>query len=177
MNGLQSLNSWQTFMERPTGGWLGFINAINCIGSLVGLCFVGYVAERLGRKIPLLICITFISFGAGLGAGARNIAMFIIGRFFVGLGASFVLGAPLMIAEISYPTHRARTTSLYKYGFLGDDKNRVGFIDNPLLTIIAVASTMLAHCSLLGSRLVREILEHGVGVPQHCCSVVYQFFF
>ncbi|KAK7207650.1 general substrate transporter [Myxozyma melibiosi] len=120
MNGLQSLDTWQTFMDTPSGGWLGFINSINSIGALCGLCIVGMVAERFGRKVPLLICIAFISLGAGLGAGAKNIAMFIIGRYFIGFGSSFVLGAPLMIAEISYPTHRARATSLYNcFYYLG----------------------------------------------------------
>ncbi|KAK7204386.1 sugar transporter [Myxozyma melibiosi] len=113
MNGLQSLELWQVFMDHPTGGWRGFINAINIIGGLLGLSTVGYFTERFGRKVPLVFSITCISLGAGLGAGAKNPAMFIMGRFFVGLGASYILGAPLTIAELAYPTHRGRATSLY----------------------------------------------------------------
>ncbi|KAK7206491.1 major facilitator superfamily domain-containing protein [Myxozyma melibiosi] len=91
MNGLQSLEDWQEFMNYPTGGWLGFVNAINSIAGLLGLSAIGYLTERFGRKMPMLISTFFISLGAGIGAGSVNVAMFIIGRFFIGLGASFTM--------------------------------------------------------------------------------------
>ncbi|KAK7204385.1 general substrate transporter [Myxozyma melibiosi] len=113
MNGLQSLDSWQEFMNYPTGGWRGFINAINIIGGFIGLCTVGYVTERFGRKAPMIVSTMGVALGAGLSAGAKNPAMFIMGRFVVGLSGSYILGAPLTIAELAYPTHRGRATSLF----------------------------------------------------------------
>ena len=35
MNRLQSLAQWQEFMRQPTGGWLGFINAVKTLGAFI----------------------------------------------------------------------------------------------------------------------------------------------
>lgn len=35
MNGLQSLDQWQVFMDKPMGAWLGFINGAMSLGSVV----------------------------------------------------------------------------------------------------------------------------------------------
>ncbi|KAK9453360.1 general substrate transporter [Dipodascopsis uninucleata] len=113
MNGLQSLEQWQYFMKHPTGKYLGFINAINAAGSLMGLGFAGSIADRYGRKLPLLISITIVTLGAFVGALAYSPEVFIASRFIVGFGASFAVGAPLLISELSYPTHRGRLTSMY----------------------------------------------------------------
>ncbi len=36
MNGLLSLTEWQTFMDHPTGAWLGFIAAAAALGQIFG---------------------------------------------------------------------------------------------------------------------------------------------
>ncbi|KAK9311623.1 general substrate transporter, partial [Lipomyces starkeyi] len=118
MNGLQSLEQWQNFMDFPTGAWLGFMNAVSPLGSLVVTAFgTSFIADKYGRKPCMIACVFLIWFGAGLGAGAKNPAMFIVGRFMVGAGAAFGVTSALLISELAYPTHRAVATSLYNYFF------------------------------------------------------------
>ncbi|KAK9310865.1 high-affinity glucose transporter, partial [Lipomyces starkeyi] len=118
MNGLQSLEQWQEFMDFPTGAWLGFINAVGPLGSLVVTAFgTSFIADKYGRKACMIACVVLIWFGAGLGGGAKNPAMFIVGRFVGGIGSAFGIISPLLISEIAYPTHRAVATSLYNCFF------------------------------------------------------------
>ncbi|KAK9324375.1 general substrate transporter [Lipomyces orientalis] len=101
MNGLQSLEQWQEFMNFPTGAWLGFMNAINPLGSLfVTAIGTSFIADKYGRKACMI-------------AWAKNPAMFIVGRFIVGSGSAFGVVSALLISELAYPTHRAVATSLY----------------------------------------------------------------
>jgi hypothetical protein len=49
MNGLQSLDQWQTFMNYPVGAWLGFINAAASLGSFSLYPFVAWICAQYGR--------------------------------------------------------------------------------------------------------------------------------
>jgi MFS family permease len=117
MNGLQSLEQWQTFMNHPTGAWLGFINAIQSVGGLVTFPIQAYCADRYGRKICLQIGLAFIIFGAGLQTGARNEGMFVAARFLIGVASTWFATAAILITEIAYPYHRAKCTALYNCQF------------------------------------------------------------
>lgn len=106
-NGLLALPTWNSFMEYPTGAWLGFINCIYVIGILVTLPVCPLVANKYGRKIGIWIGFGFLSLGVGLQAGAQNVPMFILGRFFLGINTGwYTTAAPLLITEVAYPPHR-----------------------------------------------------------------------
>jgi MFS family permease len=118
MNGLQALPQWQEFMHHPTGAWLGFVNAVQSLGALATFPVVAWSANRFGRKKTLFVAYFWLFLGVGLQTGARNPAMFTLGRLFVGGVTSFFgASAPLLITETAYPTHRSIVTALYNTGW------------------------------------------------------------
>lgn len=114
MNGLQSLPQWQSFMNHPVGARLGFINAIQALGTCAGLPLMAIITNKYGRKWSIYIGLLIICFGVGLQTGAGNQDMFVASRFFVGLASGFFYAVPLLITELAFPTHRGRLTALYK---------------------------------------------------------------
>lgn len=51
---------------------------------------------------------------AGVQSGARNVAMFIVGRLILGFGTALIAQpSPIVITELAYPFHRARITAMY----------------------------------------------------------------
>jgi len=117
MNGLQSLEQWQVFMDYPTGAWLGFIIAIQSIGGLLAFPIQAYAADRFGRKPCLFVGLLFIILGAGIQTGAKDDGMFIAARFFIGVASSWFVTAAILITEIAHPSHRAKVTALYNCQF------------------------------------------------------------
>jgi MFS family permease len=117
MNGLQSLLQWQDFMNKPTGAWLGFINAIQAVGGLITFPIQAYSADRFGRRPCLYAGILFVALGSALQAGAKGPGMFIAARFFVGVATAWFSAAAILITEIAYPPHRAKVTALYNCQF------------------------------------------------------------
>jgi MFS family permease len=117
MNGLQTLQQWQTFMNHPRGAWLGFINAIQAVGGLVTFPIEAYVADRYGRKPCLYAGLFFVILGSGLQTGANSPGMFIAARFFIGVATSWFTAASILITELAYPSHRAKVTALYNCQF------------------------------------------------------------
>ncbi|KAM0543283.1 hypothetical protein ACHAPJ_012367 [Fusarium lateritium] len=117
-NGLLALPTWNLFMDYPTGAWLGFINCIYILGILITLPVCPLVANKYGRKIGIWIGFIFLFIGVGLQAGAQNVSMFILGRFFLGFNTGwYTTAAPLLITEIAYPSHRGIVSSLYNCGW------------------------------------------------------------
>jgi MFS family permease len=105
-------------MDFPSGTWLGFINAIYWIAN--GTCFfiAAWTVNRYGRKLTIYIAYIFLATGIALQAAAPNHGAYIAARALLG-GASgwFTSGAPLLINEIAYPTHRAIAAACYQCGF------------------------------------------------------------
>ena len=87
MNGLQSLTTWKTYFNNPTGSTLGLFNAIQNIGGIAGLPFAPVIADRLGRRAGVFIGCVIMILGSGVQGGARNVAMFIGARFCSELGS------------------------------------------------------------------------------------------
>ncbi|EOD51127.1 putative sugar transporter protein [Neofusicoccum parvum UCRNP2] len=118
MNGLQALDQWHEFMDHPTGSWLGFINAVQSIGSLFQFSLVAWAGNRYGRKPCVAVGYIFLVLGVGLQTGARNPTMFILGRFFIGcVSAWYTVTTPLLIAETAFPTQRGILTSMFNCGW------------------------------------------------------------
>ncbi|ORX38165.1 general substrate transporter [Kockovaella imperatae] len=114
MNGLQTVENWQVFFHHPHGSVLGVFNAIQSIGGIVGLPLAPYLSERFGRRGALAIGDAVMLIGVILQTASQNVAMFIICRFFIGVGLAFAcLAAPVLITELAFPTHRAPITALY----------------------------------------------------------------
>lgn len=85
-------------------GWIGSVNAI---GMLVGAIVFGALADRFGRNKILILTVLLFTIATGLSAFTSSLAVFLILRFFIGLG----LGgeAPLAATYVSehFPAHKS----------------------------------------------------------------------
>lgn len=114
MNGLQSMEEWRDFFNNPQGTMLGFINAAQNAGCLIILPICGWLTDRIGRKKTLGIGLVGVIVATIIQASGNSLAQLIVSRFIVGgAGMLAVQPAPLLIAEMSYPSFRGKMTSLY----------------------------------------------------------------
>jgi MFS family permease len=121
MNGLQSLSQWKDYFGNPEGAMLGLVNAAQSIGSVLALPIVGGLSDRYGRKLVLLAGIAGVIIATIIQATSTTLAQFIVSRLVVGFAGMFVVQpAPLLIAELAYPTHRGKYTAAYWYVLVGE---------------------------------------------------------
>ncbi|KAF9456247.1 general substrate transporter [Collybia nuda] len=114
MNGLQTLDQWNSAFHTPTGGKLGLLNAIQNIGSLAAYPFSPYVTDGFGRRASVVLGATIMIVGTILQTASNTVGMFIGARFLIGFGLTFAASAaPLLVTEIAFPSQRAQLTSLY----------------------------------------------------------------
>lgn len=114
MNGLQALPQWQQYFGNPQGALLGLVNAAQSIGSVLALPIVGIFSDKFGRKAVLLTGILGVIAATVIQATATTLAQFVMSRLVVGAAGMFAAQpAPLLLAELSYPTHRGKYTSAY----------------------------------------------------------------
>ncbi|PVH85799.1 general substrate transporter [Cadophora sp. DSE1049] len=111
MNGLQALDTWNKFMDHPTGAYLGAINACQAGGACIANPVMSYVSNEYGRKVSVWIGLFFLSLGTALNASAINPAMFIVSRVLVGSASGFFSAVALLVTEMAYPTHRGKMTA------------------------------------------------------------------
>ncbi|MGX1901281.1 MFS transporter [Thermolongibacillus altinsuensis] len=78
-----------------TAEQMGWIGSINSIGMAVGALVFGLLADRIGRKHVFIITLLLFSIGSGLSAFATTLTVFLILRFFIGMG----LGGELPVAS------------------------------------------------------------------------------
>lgn len=73
-------------------GWIG---SVNSIGMAVGAVFFGMLADKIGRKTIFMATLILFSVASGLSAFANTLMIFLILRFFIGMG----LGGELPVAS------------------------------------------------------------------------------
>ncbi|TFK96723.1 hexose transporter [Pterulicium gracile] len=114
MNGLQSLPQWKLAFNDPDGAKLGLLGAIQNIGGFSALPFSPYITDTFGRRVAVFLGCVLMIIGAALQTASQTVEMFIGARFLLGFGLTFAANsAPLLVAELSYPTYRAPLTSMY----------------------------------------------------------------
>jgi MFS transporter, putative metabolite:H+ symporter len=74
---------------------MAWIGSINSIGMAVGALFFGIMADKIGRKNVFIITLLLFSIGSGVSAFATTLSMFLVLRFFIGMG----LGGELPVAS------------------------------------------------------------------------------
>ncbi|EST12371.1 MFS transporter [Sporolactobacillus laevolacticus] len=74
---------------------MGWIGSVSSIGMAVGALIFGMMADRIGRKNVLILTLLLFSVGGGLSALTTGISIFLVLRFFVGMG----LGGELPVAS------------------------------------------------------------------------------
>jgi MFS family permease len=114
LNGMQALPQWQAYFGSPTGGRLGaMVNGI-VFGVLISLTFSSQLCEKIGRRYPITIGTSIIIIGSILQTAAVHYAMFVLGRFLIGIGGGLVaVAAPQLMMECAYPSQRGKMVSLY----------------------------------------------------------------
>jgi len=114
LNGLQILPVWQTYFNHPAGPLLGLFGSIYSIGSLAGLPFAPFIADRYGRKTSIWAGCAILFVGVAVQSAAQDFKMFVASRFFVGFGCTLAqLSSPLLLTEIAHPQHRGAVTAVY----------------------------------------------------------------
>ncbi|KAJ9131802.1 Hexose transporter [Pleurostoma richardsiae] len=103
MSSLNILPSYTDYFELTTST-LALQSAISWAGECVAGLFYGKLTEWVGRKKAMWFSAYITLVGVVIQAAAQNIAMFVVGRFVVGLGngATFICG-PIYLAEM-FPT-------------------------------------------------------------------------
>ncbi|CEA03102.1 Putative niacin/nicotinamide transporter NaiP [Metalysinibacillus saudimassiliensis] len=74
---------------------MGWIGSVNSIGMAVGAVVFGVLADKVGRKHIFMATLILFSVASGLSAFTSTLAIFLLLRFFVGMG----LGGELPVAS------------------------------------------------------------------------------
>ncbi|OJA12416.1 hypothetical protein AZE42_03390 [Rhizopogon vesiculosus] len=114
LNGLQILPGWQEYFHHPQDKTLGLMNSAQSIGSLAGTPLSPLISDKLGRRATMFIGAFIGLIGVIVQSSSTSVQIFIGARVIIGVGLAFSMNsAPLLIIELSYPTHRGKMTSLY----------------------------------------------------------------
>lgn len=113
LNGLQSIDSWQTALGSPTGTRLGTISNGTRYGQLAALLIVAPLIERLGPRRPIAIGSCLLLIGVALQAASVNYAMFVTARVLIGFGNTIQNTAcPILASELAYPYQRTKIVGI-----------------------------------------------------------------
>jgi len=86
---------------------IGAMNGVFQAGAFFGVMIGSWVMDKYGRKMGMAYCSFFSIFGGALICGSRNAAMFIVARFFAGMGSwGFLAVTPVYTAELAPPSLR-----------------------------------------------------------------------
>lgn len=88
-----------------TAEQMGWIGSMNSIGMAVGAFVFGLLADRIGRKQVFIITLLLFSIGSGLSAFATTLTVFLILRFFIGMGLGGELPVASTLVSESVPAH------------------------------------------------------------------------
>ena len=66
---------------------IGATSGVFQAGAAINVFLAGWVADRWGRKAGFIYCSLLSLFGGAMLCGSKNIAMFIVARFFAGAGS------------------------------------------------------------------------------------------
>jgi benzoate transport len=97
---------------------LGLVLSMELIGMGVGALIVGNVADRLGRRPTIILCLVLVSGGMLLAATSMSVMQLSVYRFATGIGIGGILAATTAIAaEYSNDRHRSMAVSLMAGGY------------------------------------------------------------
>ena len=89
-------------------------NAILDVGGFVAFIYAGNFCDKYGRKWGMALGALTTIVGVILQSAAVVEAMFVVARFFIGLGmTTTAVSAPTYIAEVAHPSNRGLGTSIY----------------------------------------------------------------
>ncbi|GHH99240.1 hypothetical protein AM1BK_27830 [Neobacillus kokaensis] len=84
----------------------GLLGSVNAIGMLIGAIVAGTLADRMGRNKILMYTVLLFSIASGLSALATGFAIFLVLRFFIGLGLGGELPVASTLVAENVPEHK-----------------------------------------------------------------------
>lgn len=97
---------------------LGVVMSMELIGMAIGSFFLGGMADKLGRRPTLLICLTSMTVGMLLVTTATDTIQLSVWRVIVGLGIGGILACiNAVVAEFSSARHRGLCISIMVIGY------------------------------------------------------------
>ena len=102
---------------------MGWIGSVNSIGMAIGALLFGIWADRIGRKKIFIITLLIFSIASGISALTTTLSVFLIFRFFIGMGLGGELPvASTLVSEIVPAKDRGRIIvlleSFWAFGWL-----------------------------------------------------------
>lgn len=94
-------DDWNLSVEEM--GWIG---SINSIGMAVGATVFGLMADRIGRKNVFMLTLVLFSLCSGASALTSSLIVFLILRFFIGMGLGGELPVASTLVSESVPADR-----------------------------------------------------------------------
>ncbi|KAI0359444.1 AmMst-1 [Trametes cingulata] len=124
--GIIQMNDWiKTFGAPDSSTALGYsvptsreslVVSILSAGTFFGALFGAPSADKLGRRISIMLACVVFSLGVSLQTGPSNLATFVVGRFFAGLGVGLVSTLiPMYQSECSPKWIRGAIVSCYQW--------------------------------------------------------------
>lgn len=116
---MRSRRPANTFADIQASFYSGAVVSIFTGGAFCGAALAGLIADRLGRRITIIVGALIFCLGGALQASAQNLGYLFGGRFCAGCGVGVVtMIIPLYQAEIAHPSIRGRLTGLQQL-FIG----------------------------------------------------------
>jgi benzoate transport len=101
-----------------SGARLGLLLSAGLVGMAAGSLFLAPRADRIGRRIVVMVCVAIVSLGMLLSAFARGFAELALLRAVTGIGIGGILAsATVLVAEYSSERWRNTASCLYTAGY------------------------------------------------------------
>jgi benzoate transport len=97
---------------------LGFVLSMELIGMAFGSIIIGRVADRIGRRPTMLMCLVLMSIGMTMATTAGNVTVLSLWRVLTGLGIGGMLAAINAVSsEFSNERRKHLSVSLMSIGY------------------------------------------------------------
>ncbi|BBO25712.1 MFS transporter [Alteromonas sp. I4] len=140
-------------------GALGIVLSMELVGMAIGSISLGNLADRLGRRPTILLCLSLMTIGMGACAFVNSLNYLLVFRFLTGLGVGGMLASTnALVAEFANAKYRNLAVILMATGYpIGAIVG--GYISTELLALYnwkvifvfggAVTGSFLVICWLL----------------------------
>ncbi|KAI5296499.1 hypothetical protein KEM52_001343 [Ascosphaera acerosa] len=106
-NVIASPNYLHYFDTYPESNIIGAINSTFSAGASIGSLCGGYFADKIGRKITIMLGAVVAAIGAALQSGAVALSMMLVGRIVAGWAIGLLsMSVPIYQAECAHPARR-----------------------------------------------------------------------
>ncbi|KFO11032.1 Solute carrier family 2, facilitated glucose transporter member 8, partial [Balearica regulorum gibbericeps] len=101
---LRQINDPKLRLDSSQASWFGVVVTL---GAAAGGILGGYLVDKVGRKLSLMLCSIPYVFGYVVIISAQNVWMLYLGRIMTGLASGITsLVVPVYISEVSHPKVR-----------------------------------------------------------------------